>query len=353
MKKTLILASLAFMLNATFGAAMTTSQAKDKKEKTEKVKKDKKSKKSKGDKANAELVVTKPELKGAADSIAYVFGAYQSNGLLAYMQQQLNVDTAYISDFAKGILDRSNVDPADKKQHAYYAGLQIGSQIESMSQGLSKDYYAADPGKTVDHKIIANAIVASLLGKCEISSDSAQKVFSTAIKARQEANKEAMYGANREAGERYLAENKQKEGVVTLPSGLQYKVLTMGTGDKPKADDKVKVNYEGRLVDGTVFDSSYKRNKPSTFKCNQVIKGWTEALQLMPVGSKWEVYIPYDLAYGDREVGDKIKPYSALVFTVDLVEIEDEKADSTKTTAAKSTAKAAKSTAKAGKSASK
>jgi FKBP-type peptidyl-prolyl cis-trans isomerase FklB len=109
--------------------------------------------------------------------------------------------------------------------------------------------------------------------------------------------------------------------VVTTASGLQYKIIEQGTGEKPKADQSVTVDYEGRLIDGTVFDSSYERGKPATFGVTQVIAGWTEALQLMPMGSKWELYIPYELAYGDRNTGN-IKPYSALIFTVELKGIE-------------------------------
>ena len=136
-----------------------------------------------------------------------------------------------------------------------------------------------------------------------------------------EAKIEKLYGENRRAGEAFLAENAKKEGVVTTESGLQYKVIVAGEGEKPQHTDRVKVNYEGRLVDGTVFDSSAKHgDKPIEFRANQVIAGWTEALTLMPVGSKWEIYIPYNLAYGDRDQG-KIKPFSALIFTVELVEI--------------------------------
>ncbi|MDE5740741.1 MAG: FKBP-type peptidyl-prolyl cis-trans isomerase [Bacteroidaceae bacterium] len=129
-------------------------------------------------------------------------------------------------------------------------------------------------------------------------------------------------GPNRAAGEKFLEENKVKEGVQTTASGLQYKVITMGTGEKPTATSKVTVDYEGTLIDGTVFDSSYKRGQPTTFQVNQVIKGWTEALQLMPVGSEWELYIPYQLGYGEREAGQAIKPYSALIFKVKLHGIE-------------------------------
>lgn len=134
--------------------------------------------------------------------------------------------------------------------------------------------------------------------------------------------KESLYASNRIAGENFLKENKRKKGVKTTASGLQYKVIRMGYGEKPTEKQKVKVDYEGRLIDGTVFESSYKNGRPSTLQINQLIKGWIEALQLMPVGSKWEIYIPYQLAYGAREVDATIKPYSALIFTIELRGIE-------------------------------
>jgi FKBP-type peptidyl-prolyl cis-trans isomerase len=126
---------------------------------------------------------------------------------------------------------------------------------------------------------------------------------------------------NIKAGADFLAANKAKEGVVTLPSGLQYKIIKAGTGVKPKAEDQVKCNYEGKTLEGKVFDSSIKRNEPATFPVNRVIPGWTEALQLMPVGSKWELYIPAALAYGEKGAGQDIKPNSTLIFEVELLEI--------------------------------
>ena len=122
-------------------------------------------------------------------------------------------------------------------------------------------------------------------------------------------------------GEAFLAENAKKEGVVTLPSGLQYKVITEGNGNKPTASQQVKCHYEGTLINGAKFDSSYDRNEPAVFPVNGVIQGWVEALQLMPVGSKWELYIPYNLAYGERGAGQSIPPYATLIFTVELLEI--------------------------------
>ena len=131
----------------------------------------------------------------------------------------------------------------------------------------------------------------------------------------------AQYGKNKEAGEKFLAENAKKEGVKTLKGGVQYKVIKEGTGDIPKDTSNVKVNYEGKTIDGTVFDSSYERKAPVTLRANQVIKGWTEVLTHMPVGSVWEVYIPQDQAYGTRQQ-PKIDPFSVLIFKIELLGIE-------------------------------
>lgn len=130
-----------------------------------------------------------------------------------------------------------------------------------------------------------------------------------------------MLAKNRDAGRSFLEENGKKEGVVSLPSGLQYEVLTDGAGEKPKATDKVKCHYHGTLIDGTVFDSSVQRGQPAEFGVNQVIKGWVEALQLMTVGSKWRLYVPSGLAYGEQGAGNTIEPNSTLIFDVELLEI--------------------------------
>ena len=138
---------------------------------------------------------------------------------------------------------------------------------------------------------------------------------------------EEKYGENKAAGIKFLEENKAKEGVVTTESGLQYKVITEGKGQVPTSTDRVKVHYKGTLIDGTEFDSSYSRKdkdgnpQPSTFRANQVIKGWTEALTMMPIGSKWELYIPQELAYGSQDTGT-IPPFSTLIFEVELLSIE-------------------------------
>ncbi len=312
MKKSFIIAALALFVSAAFGNANASAETV--------VKKEKKEKKKNKQKKPSSYKMKMPELKNGGDSVAYNFGVWQGNGLKEYMQHQLHVDTNYVGDFGRGIMDRINLDPADKKAHAYNAGQQIGQQIENMAKQLSNDYYAANPEQKIDTRIVAAAIIRSLLGTETMKADSAQAHFQSTMAKRAEVNKEVLHGENRRQGEQWLAENKKKEGVITLPSGLQYKVLVKGNGEIPTRTQRVKVNYEGHLIDGTEFDSSYKRNQPSTFRADQVIKGWTEALCKMPVGSKWELYIPQELAYGDRDSG-KIKPYSALIFTVELLEI--------------------------------
>lgn len=132
---------------------------------------------------------------------------------------------------------------------------------------------------------------------------------------------EEAYAVNKAAGEKFLAENAKKQGVVALPSGLQYEVIKEGNGKKPSATDRVQCHYEGTLIDGTVFDSSIKRGEPAVFGVNQVIRGWVEALQLMKEGAKWRLYIPYNMAYGENGAGEMIPPYSALIFDVELIKV--------------------------------
>ena len=153
--------------------------------------------------------------------------------------------------------------------------------------------------------------------KLEMTHAEAQKVVNEHFKQLAE----EAYAQNKASGESFLAANAKKEGVTTLPSGLQYEIITEGTGKQPSAAARVQCPYEGTLIDGTVFDSSIKRGEPAVFGVNQVIKGWVEALQLMKEGSKWRLYIPYDMAYGEHGAGEMIPPYSALVFDVELIKV--------------------------------
>lgn len=181
----------------------------------------------------------------------------------------------------------------------------------------------------VDWNLVAQGLKDSTGGaKTRLTEEEAKAVLTEVQnevrKEQQEKMKEAA-ATNKTEGEAFLAANKSKEGVVTLPSGLQYKILTAGTGPKPTAGDTVECNYRGTLIDGTEFDSSYKRGQPATFPVSGVIKGWTEALQLMPVGSKWQLFIPSNLAYGERGAGADIGPNAALIFEVELISIQEKK----------------------------
>ena len=189
---------------------------------------------------------------------------------------------------------------------SYGLGMGIGQNLLSMGV---KDMSVED---------FINGISDVLAGNnTEITHAEAQKVVNEHF---QKMAEEA-YAVNKEAGEKFLAENAKKEGVVVLPGGLQYEVLTEGNGKKPSATDRVQCHYEGTLIDGTIFDSSIKRGEPAVFGVNQVIRGWVEALQLMQEGAKWRLYIPYDMAYGEHGAGEMIPPYSALVFDVELIKV--------------------------------
>jgi FKBP-type peptidyl-prolyl cis-trans isomerase FklB len=201
--------------------------------------------------------------------------------------------------------------PEDKLSYAI--GLNIG-------RSLQKDAIAVDPD------IVARGVKDALSGGNTLLTDEEAKAAIVALQAdlrkKQEETMKAAGDVNKKQGDAFLAANKAKEGVVTLPSGLQYKVVTPGKGPKPAATDTVVCNYRGTLIDGTEFDSSYKRGQPATFPVGQVIPGWTEALQLMPVGSKWQLFIPPDLAYGERSPSPVIGVNSTLIFDIELLSIQ-------------------------------
>ncbi len=183
-----------------------------------------------------------------------------------------------------------------------------------MDLGLSLQKQAIE----VDPAVFAQALKDSLSGGKTLLTEEEARATITALQTEM---REKFVAKNKKEGEDFMAQNKTKEGVVALPSGLQYKILKEGTGKKPTLDDTVVCNYRGTLVDGTEFDSSYKRNQPASFPLKGVIKGWTEALQLMPVGSRWQLFIPPELAYGDRGAGT-ISPDSTLIFEVELISIQ-------------------------------
>jgi len=197
---------------------------------------------------------------------------------------------------------------SQKDRLSYAVGVQMGNSLKQ--QGLE-----------VDAKVVGQAIADILAGSKLKVSDSDMQAAITAYQQEMTAKQQAVVKKQKAAGAEFLAKNKKRKGVKTLASGVQYEILKAGKGAKPKKTDKVKVHYHGTLIDGSVFDSSVKRGVPAEFPVNQVIPGWTEILQLMPVGSKWKVAIPSNLAYGDRGQG-KIGPGETLLFDIDLLEIK-------------------------------
>ncbi|QUB75481.1 MULTISPECIES: FKBP-type peptidyl-prolyl cis-trans isomerase [Prevotella] len=197
---------------------------------------------------------------------------------------------------------------------SYALGIGIGSQLAGMgAKELNIDDFA---------QAIKDVILGSELKVDNAEAQTLVQNFFQEQEAKQQAAAAEAGKAAKAAGEAFLAENGKKEGVVTLPSGLQYQVLKEGNGKKPSATDQVVCHYEGTLIDGTVFDSSYQRNQPATFGLNQVIAGWTEGVQLMQEGAKYRFFIPYNLAYGERGAGAQIPPFAALVFDVELIEVK-------------------------------
>ena len=265
----------------------------------------------------------KANLKSDVDTLSYVFGMARTQGLKEYLSQT-GVDTTYMADFIKGLNEGANSGD-DKKKAAYYAGIQIGQQIANQwVSGMNRELFGEDSTKTISLKNLMAGFVSGINNNGLMTVDSAQQVAQIMMQAIKAKELEKTYGSNKEAGEKFLAANKTKEGVKTLPSGVQYKVIKEGNGPIPADTSLVKVHYEGKTVEGKVFDSSYERGEPINLRCNQTIKGWTDAMVHMPAGSVWEVYIPQDLAYGEREQGD-IKPFSALIFKIELIEVNPKK----------------------------
>ena len=263
----------------------------------------------------------KADLKTDVDTLSYAMGMVQSQGLKDYLVGRMGIDTTYMDQFIKGLNDGAAAGD-DKGKAAYYAGIQIGQQVANqMVKGINHELYGEDSTKTISMKNLLAGFITGATGKKGLySMMDAQQIAQTKMTALKTQNMLKQYGPNKEEGEKFMAMNKKKEGVKVLPSGVQYKVIKEGTGVMPKDTSLVTVNYEGKTLDGKVFDSTYKRNEPVELRANQVSKGWTEALVHMPEGSVWEVYIPQNLAYGERETGS-IKPFSALVFKIELVKV--------------------------------
>jgi FKBP-type peptidyl-prolyl cis-trans isomerase FklB len=265
-------------------------------------------------------IAHKSQLKNDVDTMSYYFGYSRADGIMNYLSTQAGIDTACMEDFYKGFKD--GVKHYSAKDAAYLEGKRIAMMINNQwIENLNREVFMGDSTQTVNRKAMLAGFYQGVKTNEPGSIFNAQSVSNTKMNELKEANKKKKFAESIAANEKFLTDNKTKEGVKTTPSGLQYKIITEGKGEIPADTSKVKINYHGKLIDGKEFDSSYKNNQPSLFRVNQVIKGWTEALKLMPVGSKWEIYIPQNLAYGSAEQAN-IPPYSTLIFEVELIEIE-------------------------------
>ena len=300
MKKSLIIALALLVAGASFANAETARK-----------------KKKKEQQKPATEVLAPVVLTTGSDSLSYAAGMMMTNGLFDFLEKQLGVDTTYMADFVRGFNEVVGSE-ATPQQKALRAGYQIGQQVKEGMAVRVKQEFTNTPDSII-YPILFRGFADALTGDTTVmKTDAADEFF----KAKQQYNQAVLKERLIKEGRDFLAQNAQQPGVITTPSGLQYKVLVKGEGEVPQSTDKVKVNYEGRLIDGTVFDASSKHgNAPATFTPTQVIKGWTEALTMMPVGSKWQLYIPQELGYGERPAGN-IPPYSTLIFDVELVGID-------------------------------
>ncbi len=308
----------------------------------------------------------KTSLKNSVDSVSYAYGVSMTDqGLVQFLEQsgvlqstsgieydyqirmasadstqkevlqkEMNakvdsinkINAPRLNQFIKGLTEAMGLE----ENSAYGNGLSIGVQFsQQMLPQFNDMLFGGDSTKSVNKDQVLAGIISALknqelaISKMEASGmvQSAAEKAQAEQQVRQEEELKTQHQESIAAGDAFMAENGAKEGVVTLPSGLQYEIVRAGNGPMPTETDRVKVHYHGTLIDGTVFDSSVDRGEPATFGVNQVIAGWTEALKLMPVGSKWRLYVPYDLAYGSADRGT-IKPFSNLIFDVELLGIE-------------------------------
>ncbi len=299
MKKTFVIALAALVAGASFNATLA-----DKKKK----------------KAKAQPTVEAPApvvLASGSDSLSYVAGWSMTGGLLDFVKQQYHVDTAYMADFVRGFKEAVTA-TNDPREVALRAGRQIAGQVRNSMLVRIKQDFTNTPDSIIEEVLFRGFTDALTNDTTVMKPQQAEEL----MRQKQQYNQRAKTERLTKAGRDFLAENAKKEGVITTPSGLQYQVLRQGDGQVPQKTDKVLVHYEGRLIDGTVFDASSKHGtEPASFRPDQVIRGWTEALTMMPVGSKWRLFIPQELGYGERQAGN-IPPYSTLIFDVELVNIE-------------------------------
>jgi FKBP-type peptidyl-prolyl cis-trans isomerase FklB len=267
-------------------------------------------------------------LKTDIDTISYELGMINSAGVKQYLSERLGVDTTYMDEFYKGLVEAANSSD-NKKKAAYFAGIQIGQQLGTqMFKGINYQLFGEDSTKSISMRNLLSGFIAQTEGKAEFDIEKVRNGLQEKMGRFRDKSLAKTYAANKEAGEKFMAQNKTKEGIKELtPGGVQYKVIKEGNGPIPADTSRVMVSYEGRTIDGKVFDSSYKNNdnKPIEITVNNMIPGWIDVLTHMPVGSVWEIYIPQEKAYGSREAGEDVKPFSALIFKLELVSISPNK----------------------------
>ena len=262
----------------------------------------------------------KADLKNEMDSLSYAMGLSQSQGLKEYLVQRMGVDTAYIDDFIKGLNEGANAGD-DKAKAAYFAGLQIGQQVsQQMVKGINLEIFGEDSTQTISVKNLMAGFVAGTIGKGALMGVEEAGAFAQtamqSVKSRETAKRFAEY---KKENEDFMKKIAKKEGIKQIEnSGVYYEVITEGNGPVPTDTSMVEVRYTGTLIDGTEFDSNMEAEQPMKIRTGQVIPGWTKALTSMPAGSTWKVYIPAELAYRENQAGEKIKPFSALIFTIKL-----------------------------------
>ena len=259
-----------------------------------------------------------PQLKTEADSLNYAFGLANGNDMKMMLAQDSDSVDYKVGRFIAGLKEGLAGKPDENPQFAEVGG-QVGGWLnQQKTAGLM-----GDSTLKINYDMIKQGMINAIKGqKTNMTAEQAQEYVQKVMNDRQAVRMMEKYGENKAVGEKFLADNKSKPGIQTTASGLQYEVIKEGTGVKPTASDLVKVHYEGKLTNDSIFDSSIKRGEPTEFYVNQVIKGWTEGLQLMSVGSKYRFYIPQDLAYGANENNPQIPPFSTLVFDVELLEIK-------------------------------
>lgn len=254
------------------------------------------------------------------DTLSYELGVANSQGVKEYIANQLGVDTAYMDEFYKGFAAAAQAGD-DKKLAAYYAGVQIGQQVGTqVYSAANSELFGSDSTKTINLTQLVAGFIEGAKGEPKIKLDVIKNELTKRVDAYKDQNLSKTYGDNKKKSEAFIAKKAKEAGVQALPGGTLYKVITEGNGPVPSASSKVQVIYEGKTIDGNVFDSSEKNNegKPTEVMLSQVVPGWQQALLKMPEGSEWELYIPYNQAYGNRDMG-AIKPYSALIFKIKLV----------------------------------